>query len=125
MQPTFLQFLNIGDILKRIDLRLRHIETQLNTLTNAVNTEVIQERNMNAQVQAAFDDLKAEVAATRGTVQSANTLMNGLSAQLAAALANGGNDPAALIAAITDVKTALDAAKDELAAGVVANAPVA
>ena len=88
---------------------------------NRVARNATKETKAMSQITDALTDLKAEVSAGVTVEQSAVALMNGLSKQLADALAN--EDPAAALAAIADVKTAFDAQKDELAAAVVANTP--
>lgn len=82
---------------------------------------------MNAAMQAKFDELKVKVEAETSVVQSAKTLMDGLSAQIAALkdqLANGG-DPSAVTAALDELGAAIDAGKQALADAVVANTPQA
>ena len=64
-------------------------------------------------------NLQAEVAETTTVTQSAIVLLNGLAAQLAAAIASG--DPNALVALHDSLKTSTDA----LAAAVAANTPAA
>ncbi|WP_236674308.1 hypothetical protein [Paraburkholderia hospita] len=70
---------------------------------------------------SALDDLKAEVAATLTVEQSAVTLIQGIAAQLAAALANQTNPDSALV----DLTNQLTASADALAAAVAANTPAA
>ena len=67
---------------------------------------------------SALDDLKTEVEQVKTVEQSAVTLLQGLKAQLDAAIASG--DPAALEALSADLKNSADA----LAAAVVANTPI-
>lgn len=66
----------------------------------------------------ALDDLTAQVTASIGVEASAVTLIQGISAQLAALIA-AGSDPAALTALSDKLKTSADA----LAAAVAANTP--
>lgn len=66
---------------------------------------------------SAFSDLQAAVAANDTVIASAVTLIEGFSAQLAAA----GADPAALAA----LKSDIDANAAKLAAAVAANTPAA
>jgi hypothetical protein len=73
------------------------------------------------QIMSALDDLKAEVAATLTVEQSAVTLIQGIAAQLVAALANQTNPDSALVDLTTQLKTNADA----LAAAVTANTPAA
>jgi len=70
------------------------------------------------RMSAILDTLTQEVAAEGTVVQSAVTLLNGLSQQLKDALASG--DPAA----IQKVIDAVDAQKQQLADAVAANTPV-
>lgn len=62
-----------------------------------------------------LDDLKSQVTAMQGVVDSVVTLLNGLHAKLDAALASG--DPAK----IQEISDALKAEADALAAAVAAN----
>lgn len=80
---------------------------------------------LDATVQAKFDELKAEVTAeSTGIVASVKTLLDGLSAQIAALKAAGGANPSPeLVAAIDNLETAVKANRDALAAAVVANSP--
>lgn len=73
------------------------------------------------QIMSALDDLKAEVAATATVEQSAVTLIQGIAAQLQAALANQTNPDSALVDLTNQLKTSADA----LAAAVTANTPAA
>lgn len=68
---------------------------------------------------AQIDDLKAAVANDTTVEQSAITLLNGLSAQLAAALAGG--NPSADVQGVIDN---INANATSLAAAVTANTPV-
>ncbi|AXF04782.1 hypothetical protein CUJ88_41175 [Paraburkholderia hospita] len=77
--------------------------------------------DMLGQIMSALDDLKAEVAATLTVEQSAVTLIQGIAAQLAAALANQTNPDSALV----DLTNQLTASADALAAAVAANTPAA
>lgn len=75
-----------------------------------------------------FDDavtvLETETSETQGTVESAIVLLNGIKAQLDAALADDADD-ATRLARVQAVTTALGASTDNLAAAVAANAPPA
>jgi hypothetical protein len=71
------------------------------------------------KIMSALTDLQAAVAAENTVVQSAITLLNGLKAQLDAAIASG--DPAALTALSADIAGQTAA----LAAAVTANTPAA
>ena len=73
-------------------------------------------RNQEA-LMAALDDLTAQVAANKVTIESAIVLINGIAARITAA----GTDPVAL-KALTDNLKAED---DNLAQAVVANTPAA
>jgi len=80
---------------------------------------------------AALDDkiaaLQAEVANNTTVEKSAVTLLQGLSSQLAAAIAaaaNAGATPAQL-QALTDLQTALNTNDTDLAAAIAANTPAA
>ncbi|OYD65969.1 UNVERIFIED_ORG: hypothetical protein BDU10_8620 [Burkholderia sp. CF145] len=77
--------------------------------------------DMLGQIMSALDDLKAEVAATLTVEQSAVTLIQGIAAQLAAALANQTNPDSTLV----DLTNQLTASADALAAAVAANTPAA
>lgn len=71
------------------------------------------------EIMTALSDLQAEVAATATIEQSAVTLIQGIAAQLAAALAaSGSNDPA-----LVDLSTQLTASAVALSAAVTANTP--
>lgn len=72
-------------------------------------------KQMETRIMAILDDLKASVAAEDTAIASAITLLQGLSAALAAA----GTDPVALAA----LKTDIDAQTSALAAAVTANTP--
>jgi len=72
---------------------------------------------MEVHQMAQIDDLNAEVSENTDVVQSAVTLLDGLSQQLKDALA--ANDPAAVQAVIDQ----LDANNNALAASVAANTP--
>jgi hypothetical protein len=77
---------------------------------------------MNADIQAKLDALAARVAAENTVIGSAETLLQGLSAQIAA-LKSTTTDPAVL-AAIDNVTSGIDAKTAELAASIRANTPV-
>lgn len=80
-----------------------------------------------AALDAAITKLQADVAAEKTVEDSAVTLLQGLSAQLAAALAaaaNAGATPAQL-QALTDLSTTLEANTTTLSAAVTANTPAA
>lgn len=76
---------------------------------------------MLGEIMSALDDLKAEVAATATVEASAITLIQGIAAQLAAALAAQPNPDSALV----DLTTQLTASAAALAAAVTANTPAA
>lgn len=102
------------------DPKLDAILTQLHELKAQVTT-------MNAETQAAIDSVKAKLDTLTTTVATTVTELQGLSAQLAAALeaaANAGIDPAVL-SAFQDVGTRLDTLNTTLADADVANAPKA
>jgi len=92
--------------------------------THSLLTRLLaQGASMNAQIQAAIDDLKSKVQAETTVIASAKTLMDGLVAQIAALkdqLANGG-DPATVVAGLTDLGTLVQANRDALAGAVQAD----
>jgi hypothetical protein len=94
--------------------RLDQILTRLGVLTTQVT-------HMDAAAQAKLDALNAEVAKQTTVESSVETLLTGLSAQIAE-LKKGVTDPAVLAA--LDAATALVAANNaKAAAAVVANTP--
>jgi cell division septum initiation protein DivIVA len=100
---------------------LQHLEAIKQTL----QTLVSEVSHMNAQVQAKIDELRVKVEAETSVVQSAKTLLDGLSAQIAALKdAAAGADPAVLDA-ITALETTVDSNKQALADAVTANTPAA
>ncbi len=98
---------------------LSNINKKLDLIITLFQKEV----TMTADVQAAIDKLKADVAAGTTVQQSAVTLLQGLNAQLAA-LKNTTTDPATALA-LGDLSTALEANTTALSAAVVANTPAA
>lgn len=76
--------------------------------------------NLKDILMATLTDLKNAVAAESGVVQSAITLLNGLTAKIQT-LIDAGADPAAFQALVDDVKQQTS----DLAAGVAANTPAA
>lgn len=70
-------------------------------------------------IMSAIDDLKAEVTKVNTVEASAVTLIRGIAAQIAAAVAAGDHD------ALTALTTQLTTGTDALAAAVTANTPVA
>lgn len=74
--------------------------------------------NLKETIMATLTDLKNAVAAESGVVQSAITLLNGLTAKIQD-LIDAGADPATFQALVDDVKQQTS----DLAAGVVANTP--
>jgi hypothetical protein len=78
---------------------------------------------MNADLQAKLDALTASVAAENTVIGSAETLLSGLSAEIAA-LKSTTTEPATL-AAIDNITSGIDAKKAELAAAIVASTPAA
>jgi hypothetical protein len=84
--------------------------------------ELSEVTHMNAAVQAKIAELKDKVTAETNVVQSAITLLTGLSA-IIAGLKDNVEDPAAVLAAVGDIETAVDSAKQSLADAVVANTP--
>jgi len=87
---------------------LQQVIQQLNSMETKENT-----------IMAALDDLTAQVASNTTVEGSALTLIQGLAAQLAAAIASG--NPAAL----SNLQTQLKSSADALAAAVAANTPAA
>ena len=86
--------------------KLGHLESKLNLILKE-----------NKQMSAELDVLTAAVEEDNAVVTSAITLIEGLAAQIAA----GANDPAAMLALAAE----LTAKKDELAQAVAANTPAA
>lgn len=75
------------------------------------------------QIMKTLSDLEADVAAETDAVNSASTLLGGLSAQIAD-LKNNQTDPATA-ARIDALATSVETARDTLAAAIVANTPAA
>jgi predicted nucleic acid-binding Zn-ribbon protein len=69
---------------------------------------------MEKRIMSVLDDLTAQVAATKGTVQSAVTLLDGLAAKIDALIAAGNNDPA-LQALSDDLKASTQSLADAVA----------
>lgn len=101
----------------RIDLHIHNddpaTEQKLDRIISMLATVIQKE----GQLMAAIDDIQADVTAEDTVIDSAVTLLQGLSAALAAA----GNDPAKLAALRSDIQGKTQA----LAAAVVANTPAA
>jgi small basic protein len=100
------------------------LDAKLSAISASLKQLLTQGVQMNAQVQAKLDTLAAEVAADRNVVNSAKTLLDGLSAQIAA-LKGLQEDPAALVAALDNIVAGIDANKQALADAIVANTPAA
>jgi hypothetical protein len=75
-----------------------------------------------SQISDAITALQTQVAQNTSVESSALTLIQGIAAQLAAALANATDDTAA-VAAVTAVNTQLQTSAAALAAAVAANTP--
>lgn len=98
-----------GDLNRKLELILAHQTIIMNNLRLfSIKGD---------KILSALDDLQAAVAKENTVIDSAITLLQGLSAALAAA----GTDPVKLAALQTEVT----AKSDALAAAVVANTPVA
>lgn len=95
-----------------LDAKLDQVIHMLNLLSMAQKSE-------GKAIMSALSDLQAAVAQTATVEASAVTLIQGIAAQLAAAIA--ANDPAALTALQTQLTTSATA----LAAAVTANTPSA
>lgn len=102
--PDDYLFFTLGRIEEKLDLLLLRL------------------KDMNAQVDQNFLDLQASVAADTTVEQSAITLLQGLSAQLTAALAAAANGDSAALPAL---KAQIDANAAALAAAITANTPAA
>jgi hypothetical protein len=83
--------------------------------------------SLDSTVQAEFDKLIAAVHAEATIIGSASTLLNGLTAQIAALknTAVTAGAPADVIAAIDGVMTSVQSNSSALSAAVVANTPAA
>jgi hypothetical protein len=101
------------EIHAKLDQILRELTVVNSRLAN-IESLIIVEGNL---IMADLTALTAEVAAVTTVEQSAITLLEGLSAQLAAA----GTDPAKLAA----LQASLESSRAALAAAVTANTPVA
>lgn len=114
----YLLSLILGDLIsgESAHRKLNRILALLSTLTQ-------QEISMNADTQAAIADLAKAAAEDKDLVRSAITVMNGLSAQIAA-LATKTEDPA-IKQQILDLAASVKAANADLANGIVANTPAA
>ena len=77
---------------------------------------------MNAQVSQNFTDLQAEVAQDTDVMSSAVTTIDGIAAQLAAALQASQNGDTA---ALPNLLSSLQSARQPLAAAIAANTPAA
>ena len=93
------------------------LEEKLHEILVAIQTLQKRENQFMTAVSDAFDALSASVARQTTVTASALTLIQGFSAQLAAA----GSDPTKLAA----LKATVDANDDALAAAVAANTPAA
>lgn len=95
--------------------RFNVLETQIAALHNLVATNFLILNKKVDQIMSALTDLQASVAAEDTVIASVVTLLQGLSAALAAA----GTDPAALAA----LKADIDTQTQTMAAAVTANTP--
>lgn len=109
----------------RFDVNLEGVEVNLNVKIDGESLDLIRgvftkldiiHRNQE-KIMATLADIQTEVTAEGAVVDSAMTLLSGLSQQLKDALAS--NDPAAMQKVIDDI----DAQKAALAASVAANTP--
>jgi chromosome segregation ATPase len=107
------QILTTAELFLRIHRRLDHIDHNLTALHEAVGIVIKKEKKMTTEMLA----LKEKVAQNTSLVDSAITLINGISAQLEAIK----SDPAA----ITEFIAELEASNAELAAKIVENTPAA
>jgi hypothetical protein len=96
---------------------------QLDQILQRLTTLSTQEQTMADDLKAKIDDLTTKVQAEATVEASAVTLLNGLSAEIAA-LKNTTTDPATL-AAIDALATSVSAQTSDLAAAVTANTPAA
>ena len=104
----------------RIELHLyHHQDPTILTILQQMSQKLDSIQTKETHIMAQLDDLTAQVAQNTTVEGSALTLIQGLAAQLAAAIASG--NPAALTALQTQLKTSADA----LAAAVAANTPAA
>lgn len=97
------------------------------TVRNSVDLGPILERltTMDQRIQDGLDDLSSKVEANTSVEQSAVALLNGLSAQVAAAIEAAKNAGAsdAQVQAFSDLRASLDTSTQDLAAAVAANTP--
>lgn len=109
--------------------RMDAFTTAAQALTAAIQQLLTQGVTMalDPTVQAEFAKLTADVAAQTSVIQSANTLLNGLTAQIAALkqTAASAGAPAEVIAAIGALETSVQSNSTTLAAAVTANTPAA
>lgn len=96
---------------------LRAMKEQLNRIERVQTSILRLLTTEGTEITMTLDDIKNDVAAEKTVVDSTVTLLNGLSAQLAAA----GQDPQKL----ADLKQAIDDQTAELANAVAANTPAA
>lgn len=97
------------------------------SLTAAIQTLTDKVNAMAGEIDAKITDLQADVSSTRDVVNSAATLLDGLSAQLKDALdaaKNAGATPEQL-QALSDVHTGITSQRDALASAVARNTPAA
>lgn len=95
------------------------VDRKLDRIITLLNREIA----MTAETQKALDDLNAAVAEQTTVEASIETLLNGLSAQIAA-LKVGQTDPV-VIAALNDATNIVKATVARAQAAVVANTPAA
>src|SRR5206468_12873247 len=93
----------------------RRLVEQLDRIERKCDQLLVQLSRQENTLMATLDDVQADVTAQTTVVASAVTLLQGLSAQLAAAIASG--DPARIQA----IKDAIDSNTTTLAAAVAAN----
>jgi uncharacterized membrane protein YheB (UPF0754 family) len=99
----------------------------LEKLSTQIAAMAAKELVMNKDVQTKLDDLTSKVAAETSVTQSVKTLLEGLSAQIAALkdqVAAGG-DPTEILAALDTIGATLATNNQALADAVTANTPAA
>lgn len=110
-----------------VTINVRHTVSADAALTALINSIKEDFAMVAANVQAAIDQLTADVQAETTANQGAITLINGFAAQLAAAVAaaqSAGATPAQL-QALSDLSASIEANSSALASAVTANTPAA
>lgn len=114
--------LNVNLHVDGLNITVNHIISADHALVKLINLIRLEIKNMADSVQAAIDQLTADVAAETAANQSAITLIQGFAAQLAAAVAAAqaaGATPAQL-QALTDLAAGVESNTTQLAAAVAA-----